>query len=137
MGFKPAPRVKQRLKWGEHWLQFDVEPSSESYEGRSYGGSVTVTCVQFIFLSMYDLIRVLFKRIHNSKRSVLEDLVKAAREEYLKSTVSKVTVHLADRVSFSPVSSFSSVYQRRINIVATAPDSTAPGRNASRRIAGL
>ena len=42
--FVPAPRVKQRLRWREHWLQFDVEPSSSNYEGRSYGGQVTVTC---------------------------------------------------------------------------------------------
>lgn len=76
--FKPAPRVKQRLRWQDHWLQFDVEPSNSNYDGRSYGGSVTVT-------------------LHNSKRSVLHELVMAAREEYLKSTTSKVTVHLADR----------------------------------------
>ncbi|KLO17576.1 P-loop containing nucleoside triphosphate hydrolase protein [Schizopora paradoxa] len=36
-------------------------------------------------------------RLHNSKRSILHDLVMAAREEYLKSTTSKVTVHIADR----------------------------------------
>ena len=48
--------------------------------GRSYGGSVTVT-------------------LHNSKRSLLYELVEAAKEEYLKNTVSKVTVHLSDRVS--------------------------------------
>lgn len=77
--FKPAPRVKQRLRWRDHWIQFDVEPSSSNYDGRSYGGSVTVT-------------------LHNSKRSVLMELVLAAREEYMRSTVSKVTVHLSDRV---------------------------------------
>ncbi len=41
--FKPAPRVKQRLRWRDHWLQFDVEPTNPSYDGRNYGGSVTVT----------------------------------------------------------------------------------------------
>lgn len=37
--------------------------------------------------------------LHNSKRSLLYELVEAAKEEYLKNTVSKVTVHLSDRVS--------------------------------------
>ena len=41
--FKPAPRAKQRLRWRGHWLQIDVEPSQASYEGRLYGGAVTVT----------------------------------------------------------------------------------------------
>lgn len=80
VAFKPAPRVKQRLRWRDEWIQFDVEPTSANYDGRSYGGSVTVT-------------------LHNSKHAVLQELVMAAREEYLKCSVSKVTVHLSDRVS--------------------------------------
>lgn len=50
--FKPAPRVKQRLRWREHWLQFDVTPSNTTFEGSSYGGGVTVT---YAFLFIYFL----------------------------------------------------------------------------------
>ncbi|OCB90787.1 P-loop containing nucleoside triphosphate hydrolase protein [Sanghuangporus baumii] len=77
VGFKPAPRVRQRLKWGNHWVQVDVDSNAVMARGRSAGGSITIT-------------------IHNSKRSVLKDFIMATREEYLKTTVSKVTVHLSN-----------------------------------------
>ncbi|KAL5495826.1 hypothetical protein ACEPAI_1290 [Sanghuangporus weigelae] len=77
VGFKPAPRVRQRLKWENYWVQVDVDSNAVMARGRSAGGSITIT-------------------IHNSKRSVLKDFIMASREEYLKTTVSKVTVHLSN-----------------------------------------
>ncbi|KAI5118666.1 hypothetical protein M0805_001039 [Coniferiporia weirii] len=78
VAFKPAPDATQRLRWGEHWLQFDVDPNGYySHESNSYCGCIVVT-------------------VHNTNRSVLQDLVQAARGEYLKSTTSKVTVHLSN-----------------------------------------
>ncbi|KAL5518422.1 BAT2_1 [Sanghuangporus vaninii] len=82
VAFKAAPRGRQRLKFAGHWVQFDTDASTVPFGGIQYdggygGGAITIT-------------------IHNSKRAVLEELIAAAREIYLKATVAQVTVHIAN-----------------------------------------
>lgn len=45
VGFKPAPRVRRRLRWRGYWVQFDTNPGDgwQHHGVSGGGGSVTVT----------------------------------------------------------------------------------------------
>ncbi|KAJ7236677.1 hypothetical protein C8J57DRAFT_1529977 [Mycena rebaudengoi] len=59
------------------WLQVSVDTGLSWEPGKSFGGSITIV-------------------LHSSDKSVLEDLVECARQQYEDTGASRVTVHLTD-----------------------------------------